>query len=116
MNSWGVYLIASAALILILAPALQKITSDARIASDWREIDGVSRIIDSLRPGMTVHLKLGSDTKDAIRLHGNEISCYDGTGVLVRNSRWLLPDYTFLPGIGYIISLGTTQVEVKTDV
>ena len=116
MNSWGIYLVASAALILILAPSLQKISSDARIASDWREIDGASRIINSLSPGMTVHLKLGSDTKDAIRLHGYEISCDDGTGKLLRNSRWPLPDYALLSGVGYMISLGANGVEVKMGV
>ena len=116
MNSWGVYLIASAALVLILAPSLQKISSDTRVASDWREIDSVRRIIDSLRPGMTVHLRLGSDAKDTISLHGYEILCDDGAGMLLRNSRWLLPDYSLLPGVGYVLSLGTTRVEVKMGV
>jgi hypothetical protein len=116
MNSWGVYLIASAALILILAPSLQKISSDARIASDWRSIDGVSRIIDSLKPGMTVHLKLGSESNDAIILRGNEISCHDGTGTILRNSRWPLPAFTLLPGAEYVITLGSTKVEVEMGV
>jgi hypothetical protein len=112
MNSWGVYLIASASLILLLAPTIYKTSNNARIASDWREVDGVRTVIDSLRPGLSVQVKLWMNSTDAIRLQGYQISCNDGSGILTGRSAWLLPDYTLVHGTRYLLTLDGSRVEV----
>ena len=116
MNSWGVYLVAAAALVLLLVPALQQVSADARVASDWRVVDGVSRVINNLRPGMRVVLRLPSNSTDAVLLHAFDISCNDGRGTIRMTSRWLLPDFAFVPGVLYTLTLDDASVEVAKGV
>ena len=112
MNSWGVYLLASASLILLFAPTLYKVSNNVRIASDWREVDGVTRVINALRPGMSVQLRLSMNSTDSVRMQGYVVSCDDGSGTLTGRSIWLLPSYTLAHGFSYDLKLDGSRVEV----
>ena len=112
MNSWGVYLTASAFLILLLTPALYKTSNNARVASDWREVDGVTKVINTLRPGLSVQLNLRMNSTDSVRLQGYLVSCDDGSGALTEKSIWFLPSYILVHGISYDLKLDGSRVEV----
>lgn len=112
MNSWGVYLMASACLIVLITPTLYKTSNNARVASDWREVDGLTKVINSLRPGMSVQLELWMNSTDSVRLQGYIVSCDDGSGTLTGKSVWLLPYYTLVHGVSYDLKLDGSLVEV----
>jgi len=114
MNSWGVYIVASLALVLVLAPLLTGTVRGSREGADWREADGVRAVLDGLRPGVSLNFSFGDAlTSDKIQLHGKVISCNYGEGTISLSSKWSLPDFTLLPTVRYVAFLSGTQVRVS---
>jgi hypothetical protein len=114
MNSWGLYLISALALVLMLTPQLTALASDSRESSDWRYLDGVREVVDSLRPGVSVNLTLVSPTPpDEIHLSGRHLSCDYGGGSLTMATEWPLSNATLSPNSRYILWLGGGIVMVK---
>ncbi len=112
LNSWGLYLIASAALLLVLSPLLFGTAGAAREGADWRNADGVRAVLDNLRPGTAVRFSYGMSGTDAIHLRGGLISCDYGGGTVSLRSRWALPDVTLLPAVEYTARVNGGRVEV----
>ena len=113
LNSWGLYIFASVALVLLFAPQLVGVARVARESADWRNVDGVRAVIDSLSPGVTVLMAYGSpDTLDDIRLGGHLVSCSDGNGTISMPVDWELPNVTLLPSAQYrlVLVLGVVTV------
>lgn len=113
LNAWGVYLAASAVLVLIFTPQLAGVARASRAGADWRNLDGVGAVIDSLRPGITLRLHYGIvGTSDSLSIGGHSLSCFDGNATISRAVRWALPNMTLAPGVRYSLSLvqGTVRV------
>ena len=117
LNSWGLYLLASAALVLLLSPQLFQVVAISRASADWRNLDGARAAIDSLRPGIVVPFSFGaSKVSDPLRLQGDEISCADGNGSISMRVGWALPNYTLYPATGYLLSLAQGSLVVAQAV
>ena len=117
LNSWGIYIFASVALVLCLTPQLGGVAKDARESADWRNVDGVRVVIDSLRSGITVLMAYGSsDTMDDVRLGGHFVSCSDGNGTVSMSVEWVLPNMTLFPAIQYRLTLALGIVTVNQAV
>ncbi len=113
MTSWGLYLVAAAALVLILSPQLTALSRSSREAADFRFMEGVRYAIDSLQPGVEINLTSATFlAPDPIRLHGFQMTCDYGGGTISLTSRWPLPDATLSPPSHYLLSLtgGALQV------
>ncbi|MDE1852709.1 MAG: hypothetical protein KGI38_03055 [Thaumarchaeota archaeon] len=113
LNSWGLYLIAAAALLLVLVPVLTSTAMSSREGADWRNVDGLRAVIDSLRPGVTVEYHYGASASgDPIHLGGRSVSCSYGGGTVSLRTRWPLPDVTISPTAAYDLRLvgGTAEV------
>ena len=117
LNSWGLYVFASVALVLLFAPQLRGVASDARESADWRNVDGVRAVIDSLRPGMSVLFTYGpSFAPDDVRLEGHLVSCPDGNGTISMPVVWALPNITLSPSARYHLALVLGVVRVTQSV
>lgn len=113
LNSWGAYLLASVALVALLAPALTSAAGATREGADWRTADGVRRVIASLSPGETVNLTLwGAPGADPMVLSGRTITCTYGKGSITMSSPWLLPGVTLSAGVSYSLTLSRGAVRV----
>lgn len=113
LNAWGVYLVASLALIGLLSPALAGTASRAREGADYREVDGVRAVLDGLRPGLAVSFSFGASTDvDPILLGGHTISSSYGGGNISAPSRWLLPGTELFPTVHYLLALEGNRVKV----
>jgi hypothetical protein len=117
LNSWGVYLFASLALVLLFTPQLTGIVKDTRVSADWRNLDGVRAAIDSLRPGVALHFSFGvAGVSDSVQLRGQQVSCFDGNGTISMPVVWALPNVTLVPALHYRFSLAQGWVRVVQDV
>jgi hypothetical protein len=117
LNSWGLYIFASVALVLLFIPQLGGVAKDARESADWRNVDGVRAVIDSLRPGITTLFAYGpSDAPDDVRIGGHLVSCSDGNGTISMLATWVLPNVTLFPSVQYRLSLVLGIVTVKQNV
>ena len=117
LTSWGLYIFASVALVLLLSPDLQGVAKDAREGADWRNVDGIGAIINSLRPGVTLLFAYGqSGAPDAVRLGGHLVSCSDGNRTISMPVLWALPNVTLYPSSQYRFSLASGMVTVKQNV
>ncbi len=117
LNSWGLYIFASVALVLLFAPQLGGVAKDARESADWRNVDGVRAVIDSMRPGIAVLLTYGtSATPDSIRLGGHLVSCEDGNGTISMPVTWALPNVTLSPSVNYRLALAYGTLMVTENV
>jgi hypothetical protein len=113
LNSWGLYIFASVALVLLFTPQLEGVAKDARESADWRNVDGVRAVIDSLRPGITTLFSYGpSNAPDDVRIAGHLVSCPDGNGSISMPVKWVLPNVTLFPSVQYRLTLvfGTVTV------
>jgi hypothetical protein len=114
LHSWGFYLLASLVLVLVLAPQLTDLSKASRRASDWRNLDGVRAVLESLRPGVRTELSYGvPGVSDAIRLSGHSVSCDDGGSRISFSVGWRLPDIVLFPGVRYQFSLALGAVRVS---
>ena len=108
------YLLSAVSLLLLVSPQLTGATRDSRESADWRNLDGVSTAVNSLRPGMMVNLTYGSlSTGDQIELRGLQFSCSYGNGTLSFSSRWPLPGVNLSASAHYLVWISGGQVEVK---
>jgi hypothetical protein len=113
MNSWGLYIVSSVALVLVIAPQLGSLTRDSREGIDWRNVDGIRSVVNSLGPGVLVNLSFGrTSAEDPVVLRGLSFSCAYGNGTIVLPSRWPLPNMTLLPGHHYRLWLSGEEVQV----
>jgi hypothetical protein len=113
MNSWGLYLISAVALVLMLTPQLTALASDSRESSDWRYMDGIREVVNSIQPGVSLNLSLVSPmAPDEIRLSGHHLSCDYGRGTLNMVTDWSLSDAIISPNSRYVLWLsgGTVMV------
>jgi len=112
LNAWGAYLIASAALVGVMAPQLVGLARDSREGADWRIADGVRAAIDALRPGTTIILYLGTlSSIDQVHLEGNSISIASGNGTVALATEWSLSNITLAPSHSYRLSLEGNEVQ-----
>ena len=117
LNSWWVYLLASAALVLLFTPQLAGVATDSRAVADWRNLDGVRAVIDSLRPGLTLQFSFGAGGfSDSIRLGGHTVSSFDGNGTISMAVVWALPNVTLVPSARNSLSLAQGLVGEVQDV
>ena len=113
LNAWGVYLVASVALVGLLAPALTGLAADSREASDLRVADGIRSVINSLQPGTSIELSYGTwSTSDHFQLDGKQISVGYGRGTIILPVKWGLPNVTLVPDVLYHAWLVGNEVEV----
>ncbi len=115
INSWGIYLIASAVLVSALLPPLLGAARDSRKGADWRVADGIQHQLDALRPGITLSLSYGSwPSADSVQLDGKEISMDYGNGTVSLPSLWNLPITTLKPSVVYRVWLEGDNVRLNT--
>jgi hypothetical protein len=108
---------AALAIILVLSPALTSAVKDSREGADWRTLDGVRSVIDSLHPGFTAFLTFGvSGSSDSIQMDGHQISISYGSGSILQGSSWALANATLLPGTSYRVWLANGMVQVAKAV
>jgi len=114
LNSWGVYIISAVALVLVLTPQLTALGRASRESADWRYLDGVRMMIDSLGPGIVVNLTSPSGlAPDPVSLDGHQLSTSYGDGTLVFNTKWALPSVTISPSSQYRLTLSRGDVVVS---
>lgn len=114
LNSWGVYLFASVALVLVLTPQLAGAAQASRRTSDWRNLDGIRALVDSLRPGEAALFSYGiPGASDAVRLGGREAWCVDGAVTIAEPTLWPLPNFTLAPGTLYRLGVSRGEVTVE---
>lgn len=114
LNGWGLYLIASAALIAALAPQLAGTTQDSREGSDYRIADGIQSILDSLHPGTVVTFSFGGlPSGDQARLEGHEVILTYGKGAFALRTLFDLPNVTLAPDVSYQAWLEGNEVGVR---
>ncbi len=117
LNAWGVYLFAAAVLVLLFTPQLAAVSRESREAADWRYLDGIRAVVDSLHPGVSVILSYGlAGISDSVRLSGQSVSCFDGNGTLSMPVAWRLPNVSLAAGAHYRLSLAQGVVEVERSV
>ena len=117
LNSWGLYIFAAAALVLILAPQLSSVTTYSRVGADWREVDGIRAVVDSLSPGVTLQLSYGvAGLSDAVNLSGHLVTCSYGNGSIMARVVWPLPAMTLAPSVHYSLSIVRGAVRVEKSV
>lgn len=113
LNAWGVYLIASAALVAALVPQLSGTLQDSREGADYRVAEGIQSVLNLLSPGANLTLSFGDwPSSDVARLAGYDVTFDYGNGTLVLPVRWALPDFTLFPGLGYQVWLVNDKVRV----
>jgi hypothetical protein len=113
LTSWGLYLLATVALLAILSPMLSGSFQSARVGADSRNLDGVRSVLDGLRPGMRITFSFGEATgSDPIRIEGHLISCTSAAGKMTVPSRWGLPSMIVLPSVAYTAQLEGGSVKV----
>jgi hypothetical protein len=113
LNSWGVYLIASAALVGALTPQLLGVMEDSREGADWRIADGIRVALDALRPGIALTLSYGTwSSSDTVHLGGREVSIAYGNGTITLPTVWNLPNVTLTPSVSYRAWLSGATVQV----
>jgi hypothetical protein len=106
MDSWGLYLLAAVALVLVLTPQLTGLARYARESADLRYLEGVRAAVDGLRPGIV--LSLGSTAPfapDSIRFEGRQLSSDCGATTLVLYADWPLANATLTPASSYLLQL-----------
>jgi len=114
LDTWGVYLIASAALIAALMPPLVGTVQYSREGSDYRIADGIRSVLDSLRPGTVTSFYFGSwSTGDSAHLDGHEVILTYGNGTVALQTRYNLPNVTLSPDVHYQVWLKGNQVDVS---
>ena len=117
LNSWVLYISGWTALVLLLTPQLAGGAKDARASADWRNVDGVRAVVDSLRPGLAVLLiSVSSGSPDEVRLGGHLVSCPDGNGTVTMTVTWALPNITLAPSVLYRLTLASGVVVVTQGV
>jgi hypothetical protein len=108
---------AALAMILVLSPALTSAAKDSREGADWRILDGVRSVLDSLRPGFMAFLTFGvSGSSDSIHIGGHQISISYGSGSILLGSKWILANATLLPGVAYRVWLANGMAQVAKAV
>ncbi|HEV2226332.1 MAG TPA: hypothetical protein VGR56_05950 [Nitrososphaerales archaeon] len=113
LTSWGLYLLATVALLAILSPVLSGSFQASKAGADSRNLDGLRAVFDALQPGITVTLSFGEVTgSDPIRIGGHLISCASAVGNTAVPSRWGLPSMTLLPSVVYSAQLEGGYVKV----
>ncbi|MDA4126263.1 MAG: hypothetical protein OK452_03530 [Thaumarchaeota archaeon] len=113
LNSWGLYLLATVALLALTSPMLASSSRSARAGADSRNIDGVRAVFDGLRPGMRVTFAFGEATgSDSIRIEGHSISCTSADGTIAMPSKWELPNMNLLPSVAYSVQVEGGSVKV----
>ncbi|HEV2138243.1 MAG TPA: hypothetical protein VGR53_05330 [Nitrososphaerales archaeon] len=113
MTSWGLYLLATAALLAILSPMLSGSFQSSTGGADSRNLDGVRAVFDALQPGIRMTFSFGEATgSDPIRIGGHLISCGSAVGNTAVSSRWGLPIMTLLPSVVYSAQLEGGHVKV----
>ncbi len=113
LTSWGLYLLATVALLAILSPMLSASFQSARVGADSRNLDGVRAVLDGLRPGMSITFSFGEATgSDQIRIEGHLISCTSAAGTMTMPSKWGLPSMILLPSVEYAVQLDGGSVKV----
>jgi hypothetical protein len=113
LTSWGLYLLASTALLVIAAPMVAGSAQAARIGADSRNLDGVKTVLDNLSPGMTAtFVFVGSPGSDPIRIEGHSISCTSASGKMTVLSKWELPNMDLQQSVVYSVQLEGNSVRV----
>jgi len=113
LTSWGLYLLASVALLIVAAPMVAGASQAARFGADTRNLDGVRTVFDSLRPGMKVTFAFGGEPgSDSLRIEGHLITCASASGKLVVVSKWELPNMILQPTVDYSVQLEGGSVKV----
>ncbi len=113
LTSWGLYLLATVALLAIVSPMLSGSFQSARVGADSRNLDGVRAVLDGLQPGMRVTFSFGEATgSDPIRIEGHLISCTSAVGKMTVPSRWGLPNMILFPSVAYSVQLEGMLVKV----
>jgi hypothetical protein len=113
IDSWGVYLAAAGALLLVLSPSLTSAATDSREGVDYRTLDGVRAILNALGPGEVTRFSFGSDPAgDPIRLLGEQLSCSYGRGTIIMSSALQLPTITLYPLVSYLAYINGSHVTV----
>ena len=111
------YLVAAAALLLVLTPAISVAARASREGADWRYADGVKTVLDSLSPGVKIAFSYGSSpSADELVLGGCSVSVNDGQGLLTFRTDYLVPSMTLVPTVSYLAQLIGGRVEVTSVV
>ena len=117
LNSWGVYLLASAALLLVLSPPLASAFQYSREGSDLRSVDGVRAVLSSLQEGVSVQFSFGESTwPDPVAIGGHTVACSYGGGEVSAHTPVLLSNATLRPDVVYTASMIGGEIEVSEAV
>lgn len=112
--SWGSYLLAAGALVLVVSPTLAGTSAYSRSAADLRTLEGVTSVLNGLSPGVSVELWYSPTTSQGmISLSGHQVSYLDGNRSLSNLCRWSLPSMTLSPFRVYIARLQGERVELS---
>lgn len=113
LNSWGAYMMAAMALLLMLSPTLAAATKGSREGADLRNLDGVHEVLSVLQPGVTLRFSFGGwPGSDPLSMSGDTISCSYGDGTIGLTTPRALPNMTLYPTVQYVAYLSGGEVKV----
>ncbi len=103
----------AAALIAGMSPHLAQVQSAAGRSAEARTLDGVTSVLDGLRPGVRANMSFGSEGGDGgILLDGHTITYAGQEPELTAQCTWSLPSIVLAPGRVYSVSLDGSEVRV----
>lgn len=83
------------------------------MGSAARTVDGITYVIEELRPGMSATLAYGSPGSTAeVLLLGHTVTFTEGDVTFSRDVQWVLPGLSLAPGETYVAWLAGDLVEV----
>ncbi len=111
--SWGVYLVASLALVTALTPAIRGVSQFSQEAALGTVVQGVASVVNGLEPGMAASLVLQIPAANAsVRLEGHTVVGTLGGIRISQPSSWALPNTTLSYGVVYTLTIEEGRVEV----
>lgn len=112
--SWAVYLFAAAGLILVVSPGMTGILSASRQSADLRVLDGLSVVVDSLKPGLVLNFTVPASLHGRIVLQGNNVYIVSSNSTqTVRTAEGFQPA-VLLPGHAYSLAVSGGRVRATS--
>jgi hypothetical protein len=114
--SWSAYLAASLALIVLLSPGTSAVLIGAQVSAGSRILEGVTELVDGLRPGVNLTLRYGQPAFQArIFTQGHTLAFLSPAFSGSEQCRWALPNATLFPGVKYSVWLAGGSVRFSRD-
>lgn len=117
LDSWGVYMLSSLALILLVVPSVLGLYGEAVDSGGLRGVAGIREVVDGLEPGMQVLVSYGWDgMPGTVTLEGDSATYAYGSVSFSVVCAWPFQPSVLLPGVEYELHVASGRVEATPTV